>query len=82
MDLLLVEPQPIWRKKKSTLAPASESPLQRHQPQMKSTDVTIMVGVTIVVVGIAAGRFLLLGKEQLAKPFPTSLWSVPRSSCP
>ena len=52
-----MEPQPIWRKKRKTSAPASESPLQRHQPQMKSADVTTMVAVAIVVVGIAAGRF-------------------------
>ena len=49
---------------------------------MKNADVTTMVAAAIVVVGIAAGRFLLLGKEQLAKPFPPSLWSVPPSSLP
>ena len=73
VEPLLVEPALLWSKKRSTSAPASE--LQRHQPQMKSADVTTMVAAAIVVVGIA-GRCLLLGKEQLAKPFPPSLWSV------
>ena len=79
MEPLLVEPPLLWRKKRSTSAPASESPLQRRQPLMKSADVTTMVAAAIVVVGIA-GRCLLLGKEQLAKPFPPKLWSVSPSS--
>ena len=79
-----VEPLPVvpllpWTKRRNTSAPASVSlPLKRHL-QKKSASVVAMVPA-VVVVGIAAGRSLLLGKEQLAKPFPLNLWPVPPSS--
>ena len=71
-------------EEENTSAPASVGlPLKRHNLlQTKSTIAVVMVAAAVVVVGIAAGRFLLLGKQQLAKPFPPSLWSVPPSSCP
>ena len=55
-------------------------PLKHHHLQTKSTRVVIMVAAAVVVVGIADGRFLLLGKEQLAKPSPPNLWAVLSSS--
>ena len=80
VEPLLVELPQTWRRKKrSTSAPVTGSPLRRRHQPLKSADVTTMVAV-VVIVGIAAGGFLLLGKEQLAKPLPPSLWSVPPSS--
>ena len=69
-------------EEENTSAPASVGlPLKRHNLlQTKSTIAVVMVAAAVVVVGIAAGRFLLLRQEQLAKPFPPNLWSVPHSS--
>ena len=81
VEPLLVVLSQIWRKRKLTSAPASVGlPLKRHNLQTKRTSIVVMVAGAVVVVGTAAGVFLLLGKEQLAKPFPPSLWSIPPSS--